>query len=572
MLIVFFIALLILLTALLLYLSYAAFFDEKNWKRQAVKLHKLLVKERKNHQLNQSQLKQKAYHAEVLHELSQRIGYSLNIYKIIEVITGSLGEVLDYHTASYITLENDHLKFHCYVSQSVNHQFIKDVQKQMIRAFSAMLNSNISDKYIEETISGTILDDTIDNVVNSFFNLPLVISGQIVGLINVASPKKDLYTESETRILYTITRQAADHYEKLKRLLQEEKRRLNAMVSSMVDGVIMLDKETQLIVFNHAAKEMLGLAKIKEPTILDIANSLSGKIDLRTKLDEALGSNKVVEQKDIYLENKALHLLVSPVKDSKGELLGSAILFRDVTAEKELEQVREEFTAMMVHELRSPLTAIKGTTDMVLTEKRLSIEMKNQFLKTMKSDAENMLNLVGDILDVAKIDAGKFQIEPQENDLAQTIQDVLNKFAAEAKQKELEIKTDIAKNMPRIMFDQLRLSQVLNNLLSNAIKYTERGQIKVTVVKDKHYATVSVEDSGVGMSSSEVARLFSKFKQFGKGKSGEIRGTGLGLVIAKGIIENHGGKIWAKSEGPGRGSKFSFSLPLKQAKQRKERR
>jgi PAS domain S-box-containing protein len=519
---------------------------------------------------NKIALIRKVYHAEVLRELSERIGYSLDIPKIIEVITGSLGEVLDYNTASYMIIEDNHILFHSFISKSVNHQFIKDVKKQMLKAFSTMLNSDISGKYVAETISGTVLDDTLEISVESFFNLPLVIEGKVAGVINISSPKKGLYTEDETKILYTITRQAADHFSKLKKLLQEEKRRLNAMVSSMADGVIMLDKDIQPIVFNPAAQKMLGLESVKNPTILDIANSLSGKIDLRNKLDEALKMDKIVEQKDIFLENKALHLLISPVKDSKGELLGSAVLFRDVTAQKELEQMRDEFTAMMVHELRAPLTTIKGTTDMIINEKRISPEAKNKLLATMKQDSEHMLDLVGELLDVAKIEAGKFQIEPAENNLAQTIKEVALKFAPQAQQKGLQMQVNLDKNIHLISFDKLRIGQVLNNLLSNAIKYTDKGLIRISLVKKPEFLVVSVTDSGAGMSPQEVAGLFSKFKQFGKGKSGKIKGTGLGLVIAKGIIETHGGKIWAESQGREKGSTFSFSLPIIQKTEQKD--
>lgn len=563
MLIIFFFIIAIFLVAFFLYISYVVFFEEKSNRSKAIILSRQLEEIKQKNNTNARRLLQKAYQAEVLRGLSERIGYSLDIPKIIEVITGSLGEVLDYNTASYMIFKDEHILFHCFVSKPVNHQFIKDVRTRMMAAFTAMLNTDLSSNFIDETISGTVLDDTLEQSVESFFNLPLVINEQIVGLINVACSIKNLYSESETKILYTITRQAADHYEKLKKLLQEEKRRLNSMVSSMADGVIMLDKEMNLLVFNPAAKQMLGLQGVKEPTILDIANNLSGRVDLRNKLDQALEQNLVVEQKDIFLEDKALHLLISPVKDSKGELLGSAILFRDITAQKELEKMRDEFTAMMVHELRAPLTTIKGTTDMILNEKRVPDETKARLLQTMKDDSENMLSLVGDLLDVAKIEAGKFQIEPTIGDISQTVKEVIAKFEPQAKQKGLIIESNFAENTLQTSFDKLRISQVLNNLLSNAIKYTEKGLI---IIVDVNYNNtdiiISIKDTGSGMEADELAGLFSKFKQFGKGKSGQIKGTGLGLVIAKGIVEAHGGQIKAESEGYNKGSIFTFTLPI----------
>jgi len=553
-----------LLTALLLYLSYSLLFEHHNTNTHIKNLHKDISEHDQAQLQREQRLKQKAYHAEVLRELSERIGYSLDVSKIIEVITGSLGEVLEYSTVSYMIKENNHIIFHSYVANSVNHQFIKEVQDKMLAAFSKMIDSNLEGIYVEEAISGTILDDTVTCQVNSYFNLPLVIEGDILGVITIASPKSNIYNLEKTKILYTITQQAASHYEKLKQVLEVEQRRLNAMVASMADGVIMLDRNLRVIVFNPAAKKILQLPNSSNPTIKDIADSLTGKADLRTKLDEAIRNERAIEQEDIIVHNHAFHLLITPVKDSNNTLIGTAILFRDVTAEKELIQMRDEFTAKVVHELRAPLTTIRGTTDMIVNESKITEEMKKKLLLTMKEDSEHMLKLVGDILDVAKIEAGKFQIEPTLGKLQEEVQKAVDKFTGQAKEKGVSLSAQIDPNTPEVSFDVIRIEQVLNNLISNAIKYTDKGAITVTVRPEANKVVVEIADTGAGLSKEEVKGLFSKFKQFGKGKTGKVKGTGLGLVIAKGIIESHSGKIEASSEGTNKGSVFKFWLPLKQ--------
>ena len=552
-----------LLTALLLYLSYTLFYEHHTKNSHIKSLHEDISNRDQSQQNRELHLKQKAYHAEVLRELSERIGYSLNVSKIIEVITGSLQEVLEYSTASYMIKENNHIVFHSYVAKSVNHNFIKDTQLKMLSAFSKMLNTDISSVYIEEAISGTILNNTADNQVGSYFNLPLVIEGKILGIITIASPSLNIYDLERTKILYTITQEAARHYEKLKLVLEEERRKLNAMVASMEDGVIMLDRSLRIIVFNPSAIKILQLTNLTEPTIKDITDSLQGIVDLRTKLDEAIRNEHVTEQEDIIIHNRAYHLLITPVKDSRNELIGTAILLRDVTAEKELVQMRDEFTAKVVHELRAPLTTIRGTTDMLVNESKLTEEVKKKLLLTMKEDSEHMLKLVGEILDVSKIEAGKFQIEPTLGKMQDIVEKAVGKFTAQATKKGVSMTVQSDPATPEIKFDIIRIEQVLNNLISNAIKYTDKGTITVSVHPETDKGVViEIIDTGAGLNEEEVKGLFSKFKQFGKGKTGKVKGTGLGLVIAKGIIESHLGRIEASSEGPGKGSTFKFWLPL----------
>jgi len=183
-------------------------------------------------------------------------------------------------------------------------------------------------------------------------------------------------------------------------------------------------------------------------------------------------------------------------------------------------------------------------------------------IRIVQTTASHMLELVNELLDVAKIEAGKFQIVKKEDNLASLVSDTVAMIKPLADQKHLQIINSTDSNLPAVTFDRRRIGQVLNNLLSNAIKYTEVGQIELSAKADSGQVQVSVKDSGEGIPQEDLPKLFSKFEQLGKGKTGEKGGTGLGLVVTKGIIEAHGGKIWAESEGQGKGTMFSFTLPL----------
>lgn len=513
------------------------------------------------------ELQQKVYQAQVLKEIGERIGYSLDTAKIVDIITSSLGNLLDYDTVSYMVLEPDgKVVFKCHVENTVNHNFIEDVKHKMLMSYEAILNKKIEPKSLDESITGNILDDNLKVRVESFFNLPVVISQKLVGLINVASAEKGRYGEEQASILYTITNQAATAVSKLQAVLESEKGKLAGVIYSLADGVITVDLNSQLLVYNPAVLQVLGLPKDKPISMFDVLDSLAGKADLRTKIDEALALQKAVAMPEVLLKDKALEVTVSPVKDSAGQIIGASVLFHDITTEKTLEKTRQEFTAMMVHELRAPLTAVRWSSESLLKNVGAAAGVDPAKIKdtmvTIETASNNMLELVNDLLDVAKIESGKFELNLQQYDLVELIKEQAKVFGPQAEVKHLAINVTTPEKYI-LGFDRVRVGQVLGNLLSNAIKYTDAGQIEVNLNPDagEKRVVVAIKDSGIGVSREDLADLFSKFKQLKSGDRSR-KGTGLGLVVSKGIVEAHGGKIWAESAGENLGTTFYFSLPL----------
>jgi signal transduction histidine kinase len=510
-------------------------------------------------------LQQRAYQTQVLKEISERIGYSLDTNKIVDIITNSLGNLLSYDTVSYMMVEDDGgVVFKCQVENTVNHEFIEQVKEKMLLSYSTILNKEIKPKKIDESITGNILDENLKVGVKSFFNLPVVISGKLVGIITVASSEGGRYGEEQASILYAITNQAATAVSKLQSILESEKGKLSAIIYSLADGIITVDLNFQLKVYNPAVKDILEIQTQKSLTMFDIVDSLAGKVDIRTKIEQALSENKPLFVPEVILKDKALELTVSPVKDNLGEIIAATVVFHDITSEKSLEKVRQEFTAMMVHELRAPLTAVRWSSESLL--KNLAsvkpgadgAKVKDTVI-TIETASNNMLELVNDLLDVSKIEAGKFELNTQPYDLVEVIKEQAKAFEPQAQIKHLNINI-IAPQKFVLKFDRVRIMQVLGNLLSNAIKYTDSGQIDLTVEEQPDKAVVSVKDTGIGIPREDLGQLFSKFKQLQSGDRSR-KGTGLGLVVCKGIIETHNGKIWAESEGENLGSSFHFSLP-----------
>lgn len=557
-----------------------------------------VVQVTKNLEKREQDMQRRMYELAILKELGERIGYSLDVKQIVDIITGSLHQFIEYSAVSYMLLEPEKVVFKVHLEQSVSRDFVDDVKKRMLNSLSALTDRDIKESKIEEVISGAILVDELDKPVKSYFNIPLVIAEKVVGVITVAHTKEGLYQEEEMTILYKITKQASQAVSKLQEVIATEQRKLSAMVASMSDGVVMTDKEYRLVVVNPAALRAVNLEDKDDISIFDFIDNLEGRFDIKGKLEESVKLDKVFIADEVLIGEHYYQIVVSPVKTDIGgqeEILGGVVIWHDITHDKEVEKMREDFTAMMVHELRSPLDGIKKMSE-VLQELDIKKEKEthDDFIRLINKNASGMLALVNDLLDVAKIEAGKFEVQLQEKDIRKVIEERLTSYKAQAETSKIELSSKFAPDLPdKLRFDDDRIIQVLNNLLSNALKFTsEGGRVEMQafvhhkgkdiveeakdfdfdwwVSKDKIFKNepdsviIAVTDSGVGIPKNKIPELFNKFKQLkvGAAKQGK-EGTGLGLVISKGLVEAHGGKIAVYSQ-ENKGSTFLFNIPLQE--------
>ncbi len=546
------------------------------------------VRMRKNLLGKEHEMQRRMYEVSILKELGERIGYSLNVQKIVDVVTSSLRKLLDYSTVSYLILGDEgQILFHCIVEESVNKRFIDDVENKMIAGLSALINKEIKIQDVDESISGTITDENNKKGIKSFFNIPVVINERPVGLLNVSSAKPGLYKEEEMMILYTIMHQASTAVSKLENILNQEKGKLNSMVESMADGVLMVDTRNRLLVINPTAIKMLEIEK-QQPSIFDVLAKLSSKMDLRTKIEQSLSFDKLEVEEQLKLDDKVLRVLISPVKDAANEPLGAVILFHDITKEKAIEKMRDDFTSMMVHELRSPLTGIRSIANLLKEDKIKNEQQKYQeFIELIVSNSASMLDLVNDLLDVAKLESGKFQILRKDSNIADMIKYRIQSYASLAAEAEVTLEAKIEPGLSTFSLDENKISQVLNNFLSNSIKFTHKGKVTISAftakkgdsflakvtsmgmiwpgMKDKKFEDdqliLAVTDTGIGIAEDEQSKLFNKFTQLEQSAHSEKKGTGLGLVITKGIVEAHHGEVGVFSE-QDKGSTFYCTLPV----------
>jgi signal transduction histidine kinase len=325
---------------------------------------------------------------------------------------------------------------------------------------------------------------------------------------------------------------------------------MKVMVERMSEGVAMFDEKDELVIANSAFNEMTG-----------------GDLSLLGELDEIKKRRKQPKVLDIHLEKPFPRVINSEsacIEDDNGRYLGIVMLLRDVSKEREIEQMKSDFVSLVSHELRTPLVAIKGAADNLLDGLAGELnDIQKDCLVLSKRNIDRLNRLISDLLDISRIEAGKIQLNKQPADAASIVKDVLGLFQASAKEKNIALESLLPEELPLVTIDSDKINQVLTNLVGNALKFTPtQGKIMIKVFRAENFLRVEVRDTGVGIPKQDLEKVFDKFYQVDRNKSfTSVKGTGLGLPISKGIVERHGGKIWAESEA-GEGSRFIFTLPV----------
>ena len=227
---------------------------------------------------------------------------------------------------------------------------------------------------------------------------------------------------------------------------------------------------------------------------------------------------------------------------------------------KKFDQLKSEFVSTVSHELRTPMTIIKESISQLLEEENISPEEKKMLLIMAINNITRLANLINNLLDLSKIEAGKIELHKQKFDLVKLIEEVCKNFEAAAHKKGIEIRSRFSQESIEIFADPDKLTQIFMNLIGNSMKFVDKGFVEVSASLENDHVKCAVADTGPGISKENLPKVFSKFQQFGRADAGGVKGTGLGLSICKGLIELHQGKIRVESE-VGQGARFIFTLP-----------
>jgi PAS domain S-box-containing protein len=345
-----------------------------------------------------------------------------------------------------------------------------------------------------------------------------------------------------------------------------------AVLDATSEAMILLSPDRRFISVNQRFEDLFGTRRVRLvgqrldelwPDLERVFADREGFRDLisRATIDESRRFTEMLTQ--LWPEARELELTSSPVHTRAGEHLGRLFVFRDVTREREVDRMKTEFVSLVSHELRTPLTSIKGYVDLLLDEEAGAItEQQRQFMVIVKNNADRLVGLINDLLDIARIEAGKVEIRHESLQLPALIQVAANGLLRQIEAKGQHFSVDLAPELPPLLGDQGRVIQILTNLLSNAHKYTQAGgSIVIAARRDGGEVRVEVRDTGIGLTAEEQSQLFAKFFRATNRATQEVGGTGLGLAITRSLVQMHGGQITVQSA-PGEGSTFSFTLPI----------
>jgi signal transduction histidine kinase len=314
---------------------------------------------------------------------------------------------------------------------------------------------------------------------------------------------------------------------------------LQAVLASLSEGVIVADAERRVMLVNPAARGLLSLPARGEEQALDIFT------------DELVPASE-----------RVIRSYSAPVRNDAGQVLGTVTVLRDATRDQELDRLKSEFLTVVSHELQTPLTAIKGALELVMDDDTGQLSrVQRRFLETIERNSTRLVGLVGDLLDLSRLEAGRVELEAQPLDTPSLVRGALAAVSNLFEARGTVLRVDVPESVPPILGDRRRVEQILTNLLANAAKYTPGGGVvEVAAASVNGHVLLSVTDNGPGVPESERDIVFDKFY---RGRDAQRRGesgSGLGLAIVKSLVDLHGGSVRVEESVP-RGARFVVELP-----------
>jgi PAS domain S-box-containing protein len=420
---------------------------------------------------------------------------------------------------------------------------------------------------------------------------PLVHKDESLGVIILSNSRtKRRFTQDDGRLCEALASQVTaaianarlyQHVSDLLRTHQEEASQRRAILESIADGVVVADARGRVIMANAAAERIFETPRA-ELIRRSISQVYKGLFQEKGPFDYAQDrpwpgvtppSKVSFLQSTFELGEKTIRGSLAPVHLPEGELLGVVAVFRDITKEAAAERAKSKFITTVSHELRTPMTSVKGYLDLLIGGVAGELNATHKrFLSTIKINADRMINVINNMIYVSELEGTPFQLDVKPTDVSEQINEAVDAIREQLEVRDLALSLEVADDLPPVSADPTRLRQVLDNLLSNAYKFTyPGGQIKIVaqlhesdeMEADSSAATVvlvSVADTGVGIAPEEQEKIFEPFYRAENPLEVEASGVGVGLTIARSVVQAHGGRMWVESE-PGQGSVFYFTLP-----------
>lgn len=398
--------------------------------------------------------------------------------------------------------------------------------------------------------------------------VPSFVKNKLVGILTLGEKLSgEPYTMEDIELIATMASEAGIAIEnaKLYRDIMETKDYLNSIIQNTDDAIVTLDLDGHVLSWNAGAEKIFGLTTqetvnhfppfLTESETRDFVNQIKNGETVR-----AMEINKKVRN----LESYPLLLTCSPVKGDD-KIIGLSLILKDIAELKKVDETKKEFLSTVSHELRTPLTPIKGYVELLLQGNIGTLDPKQkEVLETVLKNTNHLHDLIESIIDISRIEAGKpLEIEKEPFFLEKTIKESVDNSASLFFDKGITLDFNYSGGDLAILGDRKKIIRVMDNLLGNALKFTPKGgHATVTLQREDKMVKITISDTGIGLEKSHYYKIFERFYQVDSSYTRATGGIGMGLAIAKEIIEAHNGRIWAESDGIGHGSRFIFTLPL----------
>jgi PAS domain S-box-containing protein len=429
-------------------------------------------------------------------------------------------------------------------------------------------------------------------MVKSVLGAPLMAGEDVLGVLMLSHPETNYFVPQHLRTvtaaasqvgaainnaeLYRLITHQAETVSDMLREQWAESSKTEAILESIVDGVVVFDDHNGVISINPAAERMLELSeeKVMGRTLVDLveqgdvteAEGISAIHSALLESRESFSRNAIPDPLRVEIGDRTISIAFSPAFLEERENVVGAL--RDISEEAEIDRMKSEFISVVSHELRTPMTSIKGYTDLLLMKTVGDInEKQERFLGVVKNNVDRLGALVSDLLDISRIESGRVKLEMVPLHMEEVISHAVSSLEEQIRERQHILTLNIPDDLPPVRGDQDRVTQVVTNLMANACMYTAPGgEIAVTVSSVDKSLRVDVSDNGIGISEEDCDRIFDRFYRADQPLVHDNPGTGLGLSIVKMFVEMHGGRVWVESQ-PGEGSTFTFTLPLMEAEE-----
>jgi PAS domain S-box-containing protein len=434
--------------------------------------------------------------------------------------------------------------------------------------------SNAGQDHRSAIVVPMMVGEDVIGVLMVFHRMAKFFSAEMLNLVKAIASQVAVAINNAH--LYELIRDQAERLGVMLRKEQEDASRSQAILAAVADGVVVTGPDNRITFINSSAERILSLQESRvlgsplEEFVGLFGKAANSWMNTIKRWSESPATHHPGDTyaEQIELENGKIALVHLAPVIFQNDFLGTVSIFRDITHEVEVDRLKSEFVATVSHELRTPMTSIKGYVDILMMGAAGALnENQAHFLDIVRNNIDRLNILVGDLLDISRIESGRVTLAPQPVDLREVAEDVIREVLrrSQDENKPMALSLDAPKNVPPVLGDVERIRQILSNLVDNAYNYTPgNGTIRIAIHPlNGSEIQVDVQDNGVGIPQEDQPRVFDRFYRGEHPLVLATPGTGLGLPIVRQLVEMHNGRIWMHSTGvPGEGSIFSFTMPV----------